>query len=637
MTPWHKDLAMLTLNYATSLAQQKHAFSALLEQATQQQALSVVGLHASLVMEQFDSAHQQVTIKLINSLLRENIMQLQGNLLILPSNTLEQKIWRIEELKCLSSGEIISMQQVASSEQAQPISCIELISPLAKLFDAEKLKEFGRDLQQTWFNTALAMAFRLLWSQKLNQRNQNFWHYISQLNTSSSYGLLEQWAAVGHPSHPTDRSKPELNLTQILAYSPDFNAQVKLILGALKTDHLSVDSAAKGEAITAADIRLYWQMYFPQQMQAWQQQLEKLELNAQDYLPIPVHPWQAKHSLPHLFYDELQQQKLVLFEQVTIATLPALSFRSMLPLIEKAPCLKVPVAIKMTSAQRLLSTRSAHMGPRFSRLMSQLLKKLPQVAEHFSFQAEEIGLHYQSPNKSDDKVASHLSYICRQNVCNLAKDGEIMIPAASLLAPDSQGQPLWLSILQHQGNSDWFAAMRLLAQYSNVLCQGPLAFYLHTGIGLEVHQQNTVLVCDQHGRIKRSITRDFGAFRVYLPQFSTMNLSLEFHHDNRLQTEDPAQARNRLVHAMFISQLAEFIKSLTRHYQYDEAQAWQVVKTAINETASALANQLDNNWLTQEINAFLNDPWPMKALMRMRLQTTDDYLYFSVENPLAKG
>lgn len=628
---------MLTLNYVISLAQQKQAFSAFLEQATQQQALSVVGLHVSLVMDQFDSAHEQVIIKLINSLLRENIMQLQGNLLILPRAMLEPKTWYIKELKCLSRGDVISMQQVLCAEQAQPISCIELISSLGELFNAKKLEEFGSDLQQTWFNTALAMAFRLLWGQKLNQPDQNFWHYISQLNTSNSYALLEQWAAVGHPSHPTDRSKPQLNLTQILAYSPDFNAQVKLILGALRTDHLSVDSMAKGETITSAEIRLYWQMYFPQQMQAWQQQLEKLELNEQDYLPIPVHPWQAKHSLPHLFYDELQQQKLVLFEQVTITTLPALSFRSMLPLISKAPCLKVPVAIKMTSAQRLLSTRSTHMGPRFSRLMNQLLQKLPHVAEHFSLQAEEIGLHYQSPNKRDDKIASHLSYICRQNVCNLAKDGEIMIPAASLLAPDPQGQPLWLSILQHQGNSDWPSALRLLAQYSNVLCQGPLAFYLHTGIGLEVHQQNTVLVCDQQGSIKRSITRDFGAFRVYLPQFSTMGLPLEFHHDNRLQTADPAQARNRLVHAMFISQLAEFIKSLSSYYQHDEVQAWQVVRTAIDEIASALTSQLDSHWLTQEINAFLNDPWPMKALMRMRLHTTDEYLYFSVENPLAKG
>ena len=628
---------MLTLNYVISLAQQKQAFSAFLEQATQQQALSVVGLHVSLVMDQFDSAHEQVIIKLINSLLRENIMQLQGNLLILPRAMLEPKTWYIKELKCLSRGDVISMQQVLCAEQAQPISCIELISSLGELFNAKKLEEFGSDLQQTWFNTALAMAFRLLWGQKLNQPDQNFWHYISQLNTSNSYALLEQWAAVGHPSHPTDRSKPQLNLTQILTYSPDFNAQVKLILGALRTDHLSVDSMAKGETITSAEIRLYWQMYFPQQMQAWQQQLEKLELNEQDYLPIPVHPWQAKHSLPHLFYDELQQQKLVLFEQVTITTLPALSFRSMLPLISKAPCLKVPVAIKMTSAQRLLSTRSTHMGPRFSRLMNQLLQKLPHVAEHFSLQAEELGLHYQSPNKSDDKIASHLSYICRQNVCNLAKDGEIMIPAASLLAPDPQGQPLWLSILQHQGNSDWPSALRLLAQYSNVLCQGPLAFYLHTGIGLEVHQQNTVLVCDQQGSIKRSITRDFGAFRVYLPQFSTMGLPLEFHHDNRLQTADPAQSRNRLVHAMFISQLAEFIKSLSSYYQHDEVQAWQVVRTAIDEIASALTSQLDSHWLTQEINAFLNDPWPMKALMRMRLHTTDEYLYFSVENPLAKG
>ncbi len=268
--------------------------------------------------------------------------------------------------------------------------------------------------------------------------------------------------------------------------------------------------------------------------------------------------------------------------------------------------------------------------------MLQLLQKLPQVAKYFSLQAEEIGVHYQAPNKIDDKIASHLAYICRQNTCQLAKNGEIMIPAASLIARDPQNQPLWLSILQHQGNDDWSAAMVLLTQYSKVLCHGPLAFYLHTGIGLEIHQQNTVLVCDQQGNIKRSLTRDFGAFRVYLPQFATMDLALEFHHDNRLQTDDPAQARNRLVHAMFISQLGEFIKSLCCHYQRDQAQAWLIVRTAIDDLASSLVYQLDSDWLTQEINAFLNAPWPMKALMRMRLQAADSYLYFSVDNPLAK-
>ncbi|GLX79936.1 hypothetical protein tinsulaeT_32760 [Thalassotalea insulae] len=628
---------MLTLDYcAKSLPQHKQAFSDFLEQADQQYALSTVGLHSSLVMEQFESAHQQVIIKLINSLMREKIMQLDGNLLILPKPELQQHTWRIDGLRCASNGEVLSMRRLCRVDQMQAVSCIELISPLTELFDSEKLEEFSLDLQQTWFNTALASAYRIIWGQQLTPNKQNFWHYISQLHRSNAYALLEQWAAIGHPSHPTDRSKPGLNLTQILAYSPDFNARVKLILAALRTDHLSADSVTKGEAITQDEIFHYWQKYFPQQMQAWQQQLVKQGLNIQDYLPIPIHPWQAKHSVPYLFSDELQQQKLVLFEQITIDTLPALSFRSMLPLADNAPCLKVPVAIKMTSAQRLLSTRSAHMGPRFSRLMQQLLQKLPHVAEHFSLQAEEIGVHYQSPNTVDDNIASHLAYICRQNACQLAKNGEIMIPAASLVARDPQNQPLWLSILQHQGNDDWSAAMTLLAQYSKVLCHGPLAFYLHTGIGLEVHQQNTVLVCDQQGEIKRSLTRDFGAFRVYLPQFATTDSALEFHHDNRLQTDDPAQARNRLVHAMFISQLGEFIKSLSCHYQRDQAQAWLIVRTAIDDLASSLVYQLDNDWLAQEINAFLNAPWPMKALMRMRLQAADSYLYFSVDNPLAK-
>lgn len=636
---------MLSINYsASSLTQHQETFISFLEETEQQEALTKKALQPSLVMTQFHIAHQQVIHKLINALLREQIMELQGNLLIWHgTGPQDKRVWRIDGLKCFSSGEVMSLEQVITFTQEKVISCIELIAPLSKLFNSIKFKEFRQDLQQTWFNTALALAYRLVWGKELdakNQKNKNLWHYLSQLNISQAYSFLEQWAAVGHPSHPTDRSKPDLDLSQILSYSPDFNANVNLILGALKTDHVSTDSMIKGEAISPTDIRIYWHEYFPSQMKIWQEELKKTGLNAQNYLPIPIHPWQAKYSLPTLFNNELQQKTLVLFENITIKTLPTLSFRSMLPLSNRAPCLKVPVAIKMTSAKRLLSVRSAHMGPRFSSLMKQLLNKLPQVEEYFSLQPEDIGLHYQSPTQPNDQLASHLSYICRQNACNSAKPDEIMLPAASLLAPDIQGKPLWLSILQHQGNEDWSAAMKQLAQYSKVLCHGPLAFYLHTGIGLEVHQQNTVLVCNQQGNIKRCLTRDFGAFRIYLPQFNTIGLPLEFHHDNRLQTKDPAQARNRLVHAMLISQLGEYIKSLINHYQLEskqaEAQAWRIVKESINSIVSSLTNQLDHQWLEQEKHALLNDPWPMKALMRMRLQSSDSYIYYSTDNPLEK-
>ena len=632
---------MLTLaKTVTSYTQHQQCFSTFLEQPTQQQLLAELAITPSAVIAEFAAAHQQVLVKLINALLREKIMCLQGSLLSIENQTPQpESSWRLIGCSTLINGEIIDLHKVINIEQQQACCCVELLLSLSALFSVDKLTAFKQDLQQTWFNSALALAYRTVWGEQLASEEHNFWQFLTQMNSAKAYVFLEQWAAVGHPSHPTDRSKPELTMAQIIAYSPDFNAQVALTLAALKSTHSSLDSMVNGEDIAEHEVRLYWQEYFPEAMAKWQQKLTRLGLNEQDYLPIPVHPWQAEQVLPTLFAKELQQQILVLLPQTTINTKPSLSFRSMLPLSAKAPCLKVPVAIKMTSALRLLSTRSAHMGPRFSTLMTQLLSKLPQVSQYFAIQGEELGLHYHAPNSNDDFKASNLAYICRQNANKLINAQEMIIPAASLVTPSMQNKPLWLSMLQRQGDDSWSAAQTLLSQYCKVLCQGPLAFYLHTGIALEVHQQNTLLVCTQHGQISRCITRDFGAFRVYLPQFMNTGLSMKFHHDNRLQTSDPQQARNRLVHAMFISQLGEFIKSLQLHYQQTvdlERQAWLIVKKEINYLAKMLAEQLDNTWLTQEIAAFLHAPWSMKALMRMRLQTGDEYIYTALANPLAK-
>ena len=632
---------MLTLaKNVTSYTQHQQRFIAFLEQPSQQQLLAELAITPAAVIAEFAAAHQQVLVKLINALLREKIMQLQGNLLSVANQSPQpDNTWQLIGYSTLANGEINDLHKVINTKQQQVCCCVELLLSLSNLYREDKLTAFKQDLQQTWFNSALALAYKTTWREQLACKEQNFWQFLTQLDNAQAYIFLEQWAAVGHPSHPTDRSKPELTLAQIIAYSPDFNAQVALTLAALKSSHSSLDSMINGEEVTNQDIRLYWQEYFPEAMAKWRQQLTRLGLNEQDYLPIPVHPWQAEQVLPRLFAKELQQQILVILAQITITTRPSLSFRSMLPLSANAPCLKVPVAIKMTSALRLLSTRSAHMGPRFSKLMIQLLNKLPQVHQYLAIQGEVFGVHYHAAEAIDDFKASNLAYICRQNANTLIDAQEMIIPAASLVTPTVQNKPLWLSMLQQQGDESWSAAQTLLSQYCKVLCQGPLAFYLHTGIALEVHQQNTLLVCAQNGQIRRCITRDFGAFRVYFPQFKTTGLSVQFHHDNRLQTSDPEQARNRLVHAMFISQLGEFIKSLQQHYQQSidlERQAWLIVKKEINYVAQILAGQVDNTWLAQEITAFLHAPWSMKALMRMRLQTGDEYIYTTLANPLSK-
>ncbi len=598
-----------------------------LQQTEQQQALEQVQLSPQDILTQADRAAASCRVKLLNAMLREGLAQRQQNRLSLAGQQFQLQDFNTDTQDQLRHCAVIL------DHQQQPVSLTRLFGLLIDHSSPQRIAQLSDSLRQSLFNSTLALAWRTRWGQQLQQQGQpgaSFWQWLTTVPLHQHYSLLEQWAAIGHPSHPIDRSKPQLSLTEILQYSPDFEGGAALQLAALAR------SALQQESDRGLDALEYWQQNFPALTTQWQAALTKEGLNPASYLPIPLHPWQRNNILPQRFAAQLQSRQLVILSGLEIPSRASLSFRTMLPEQPGTPYLKVPVAIHMTSAVRLLSTRSAHMGPRMSRLLGQLLERFSTLKDHFGFMAETLGVHYHNTEQPDDQLAANLSYLCRENLACQVADDEVAIPGAALLSETPAGNPLWVELLQQQGQDSPAGAQQLLARFAHICCQGPLQLYLLTGLGLEVHQQNSVLVFSKDGQLKRLIARDFGAFRIYRARFEQTGCELVVHHDRRLICDDARSARNRLVHSLLISQLGELIRAISQYYGCPDAPLWLEVRHAIEQLGQQLQGQVEEDWLQQELHGFIHDNWQMKALLTMMLTEDDSYHYTELTNPLSR-
>ena len=122
------------------------------------------------------------------------------------------------------------------------------------------------------------------------------------------------------------KTKLGLSATQVIALSPEFDASVAIVLCALHR------GSAHVEALDGTpDYREWWHAHFPRACDQLHQHLEQMGLNAEDYIPLPVHPWQAQKGLPHAFAEELADNLLVITDIVAFIAQPTMSFRTVLP------------------------------------------------------------------------------------------------------------------------------------------------------------------------------------------------------------------------------------------------------------------------------------------------------------------
>jgi len=256
---------------------------------------------------------------------------------------------------------------------------------------------------------------------------------------------------------------------------------------------------------------------------------------------------------------------------------------------------------------------------------------------------EEIGVRYRHAITQDDVPGKHLSVVFRASRQAFERsDDRLPITVASLFTrlPGS-GRPLFTDLIERDGArasasnvENWFR------QYAKVVTHPVVAIYLLYGIGLEAHQQNTMVLFSPDGLPRSLLIRDFGDGRTYAPLLEERGYTLQPHvQPGILPTVfvgDIEPVRMFVLDAAFLTHLHEMALWLTKEYEMDNTRLWTVLREETENAFAAVRERVSPQLWEVERQAFVEDPWPTRSLLRMHLMQYSNYrLQHTLTNPLA--
>ena len=501
------------------------------------------------------------------------------------------------------------------------------------------------DMENSLSNDAHARQHRQQWNARLQQATKDagldsFTDYLRQhAKTKDAAILLDQWGSLeGHPYYPTWKARPGLTDEEVEQLSPEFNAQVPLRIAALRADN------AKSESMPhVIDYRAWFAEHFPTQWAQWKASLNSKGLDENQWLPLPIHGWHLQAYVLETFAQEIADGILIT-DGPDLPTLPTMSYRTMMPVLdESAPLIKLPIAVWMTSELRSLQAKSIHMGPRISTVISKILETENGFDQRLEIFPEEIGVRYKNAVTQDDHPGRHLSVVYRASAPAFERNDECLpITVASLFTrlPGS-GRPLFTDLIERDGVranaaqvENWFR------EYAKVVTHPVVAIYLMYGIGLEAHQQNTMVLFSPDGKARSLLIRDFGDGRTYAPLLEGRGYSLQPHVQPGILptvfSGDIEPVRMFVLDAAFLTHLHEIALWLTKEYAFNNTQLWQILREETDLAFEAVRDRVAADVWETEHKAFVEEPWPTRSLLRMHLMQYSNYrLQHTLTNPLA--
>ncbi|WP_321818138.1 MULTISPECIES: IucA/IucC family protein [unclassified Paraburkholderia] len=501
------------------------------------------------------------------------------------------------------------------------------------------------DIANSIANDALARIYRDAWNADLRERirvagSGGLLGYMRKhLSVRQAAVELDQWGSLeGHPFYPTWKSKPDLDAEEVAALSPEFNALVNVRVAALRRDMAYIERMPHVESV-----QTWFAANFPNVWTRWRDGLNEQGLDEHDWLPLPIHSWHLEHFVRHEYAAELEEG-ILLLEGPDIETWPTMSFRTMMPRLPgPVPFIKLPVALWLTSEQRTLQAKSIHMGPRISWLMKRILADERGFDGTLEAFPEEAAFHYRHAAHQEDRPGRHLSVAFRASAEALDRtDALLPVTVAALFtASPVDGRPLVTELVEMQSGTPaatstvgtWFR------NYVRAVVHPVIGIYLLYGIALEAHQQNTSVLFDEIGMPRKMLIRDFGDGRTYAPLLNARGYELKpYAHPGILPTvfdQDIEPVRDFVLDACFVCHLHELALALTREYALTSDQLWRVIREETARAFDAFSSRVEPTLWARELDAFLEQPWPTRSVLRMHLLKYADYrLQHDLPNPL---
>lgn len=426
----------------------------------------------------------------------------------------------------------------------------------------------------------------------------------------------EQALLLGHLNHPAPKSRDGIDRAGLAAYSPEIGGRFQVHWFAADADVVSYDQVTGSPSLKGLDT--------PALMAAL------AGVTPEDgTVLVPAHPWQAGDVLNRPRVAALVEAgRLWPLGPLGAQWYPTSSLRTVyhpdLPVM-----LKLSLGLRITNSKRESTSTELRRGLEINRLIDSgytpaydgfFIVKDPAWLAVDEGSLELTGLDV-AVREVPDGIDDH--------VC-----------LAGLVAP-RPGQGLRSRLGEYVAGLGHDAAVAWVASYTDKVLVPMLHLYAATGIGLEAHQQNTLVRIDASGNVVGGAYRDNQGY--YLATSHLPRLLAHSGADaSTLAVVEDAIVDDRLTYYLLHNQALAVAGTLAAEGLADEDKLLAVVRDRLAAALPALAaagpdgDRLARRWLTAET-------LPCKANLLTRLKGIDEVVapldaqsvYISVPNPLA--
>ncbi|MER7515383.1 IucA/IucC family protein [Streptomyces sp. NPDC126499] len=436
----------------------------------------------------------------------------------------------------------------------------------------------------------------------------------------------EQALILGHLHHPAPKSRDGISDHDAAAFSPELRGSFRLHWFAADPAVVSHDAVAGAPSLAGRDTV------------ALMSELAEHRLDDGRIL-VPAHPWQAR-DVPHRprVAALIASGALEPLGELGPAWWPTSSLRTVYR--PGAPVmLKLSLGLRLTNSRRESTRTELRRGLEINRLLDAgYADGTFRAHPGFAITRDPAWLAVDEPGRPEGPAVTGLDVAVRE-----VPDGiDALRCLVGLVAPrPGLGRSTLGDLVAGLGGAD--AAAQWVADYTDRVLVPMLHLYAATGIGLEAHQQNTLVRLDARGRVTGAVFRDNQGYYLaasHLPEL----LKLSGADSSTLAVVDDAIVDDRLSYYLLRNQALSVVGCLAVDGLADERDLLAVLAGRLRAALPALAeagpdgDRLARRWLTA-------GTLPCKGNLLTRLHGIDEVLapldaqsvYLDAPNPLQEA
>ncbi len=462
------------------------------------------------------------------------------------------------------------VMRICNDDITEALSIREFLTEISSSFTivVEFLERFIQELEHTLVNDALASFYA---SQQYLQSTS---HGFSKLMRHMAYDDIESNLIKAHPYHPCYKSRMGFDVIDNIHFGPEFLPELKLIwLAVRKSNCLSVASPSliDGE---------FYQQQLGAQLAQFVAALTTHHANPDDYLLMPIHPWQWLNQLLPLYSADIHAKNIILLGEGNNAYRPQQSIRTLTNLTQpKNHYVKLALNIVNTSTVRGLAEHTIANAPVISDWLYQLVAEDAYLAENLNTLVlrEVKAISFSS---GVEAIASgKIACLWRESIHSYLRDTEQAIPFSGLTEMDCDARPIITDWVARYGVREW------LEQLLKV-CTLPLIRLLYAhGVAMESHAQNMILIHKEGWPIRVAL-KDFHDGVRFIPEqvthrerlsaiWATPEQHLTTNSSSYICASEPEDVKNYLYSAFFSMSLSEVALFFDLNFRLPESVFWE--------------------------------------------------------------